>query len=377
MRRLRTLAAVVSVWAPLGCGVPGGEALDGGAAWDAGSSDREAGSNDADAGDDAGASDIDGGANDADAGADAGANDADAGADAGANDAGLRTTVGTWRVWVWNVAGHLLHGGSTTDGLVEAAVSSIRARDADLVGFNELCFSQYRALQSGLRAAGWPADPANFSRFSETRAPRAEVCAGTAFGNAIFSRRPLGAVDDVTLPSDGSVEHRSLLCAPLLAQPHLRFCATHITTSNEVGPDGFAANVRQLRAVLTQLEAYHARGDTVLIGGDFNAQPSYARLDRFYAPSLATPVNDNNLGRYRELDDDDTAQCLGYGESTTEGSSVDPCGRAGVKIDLLFVRESALAGPYEADSLAISDGCGGPCSDHRILVGSAMVSVRE
>lgn len=303
--------------------------------------------------------------------------DASAERDASSADAGPPTVMRTYRVWVWNVAGNLIHRGRTDDGLIEVAVSSIEARDADFVGFNELCFSQYRALQAALRAAGWPEDPDNFSRFSQTRAAVPSICAGTTFGNAIFSRSPLGSAADLTLPSDGSIEERSLLCAPLRSLPHLRFCTTHITTSNAVGADGIADNARQLRAVLAELEDRHRGGDTVLIAGDFNAQPHYARLNRFYAPSLELPINDGNVGQYRELDDDDAAHCLGYGERTTEGTTLDPCGGMGTKIDLIFARETAIVGPYEGDSLSISSACGGPCSDHRIVIGTVTVRVRE
>ena len=161
-------------------------------------------------------------------------------------DAGPPTIVRTYDIWLWNVAGHTMHAGATDTGVIEAAVSSIQSRGVDLVGFNELCRSQYRALIEALSAAGWPSDSANFARFSETRSPSPGVCAGSAYGNAIFSRWPLGGADRVTLPSDGSVEHRSLLCAPLQARPHLRFCTTHITTSSQLASDGVAHNVRQL-----------------------------------------------------------------------------------------------------------------------------------
>ena len=296
--------------------------------------------------------------------------------DAGPTDSGHSSVTPQVRTWVWNVAGHLIHRGATDTGMITAASRSIDNRDADFVAFNELCFQQYRALQEALRDLAWPVDTDNFSRFSETRPSGTSVCAGERFGNAIFSRLPLGSADDITLPSDGSVEHRSMLCAPLRDLPPLRFCTTHITTSNEVGADGFADNIRQLRDVQERLDAYHAAGDTVIIAGDFNARPHYRRLDRFYSPSVNGPNNGDNRGAHRELDDADPGNCPGHGERTTESSEADPCGRVGgTKIDHIFVRESDLVGPYEADSLSISNACGGPCSDHRILIGRSTVRV--
>ncbi|MET9888115.1 endonuclease/exonuclease/phosphatase family protein [Streptomyces sp. NPDC006430] len=277
----------------------------------------------------------------------------------------------TYNVWQWNVAGHTIHDGRTDTGIVTAAAGSIVYRAADFASFNELCEGQYAALVQELRERGWPQDEANFARFAPSRpAGNPSVCQGGAFGNAIFSKRPLGGADRITLPDDGSAEKRNMLCAALADGSRTRFCTTHITTSQDF-------NVAQLEAVRQQLETYHAAGDMVLTAGDFNAQPNYGRLNSFYAASLNTPNNPNNTGQYRELDDNDADNCPGYGEWTVDGSgATPPCGTHS-KIDMIFVRESALAGPYSADSLAISTTCtnvpGGACSDHRILTGTVTV----
>ncbi|MEV4580446.1 hypothetical protein AB0K16_45180 [Nonomuraea jabiensis] len=94
------------------------------------------------------------------------------------------------------------------------------------------------------------------------------------------------------------------------------------------------------------------------------------------------PNNSGNTGEHRELDDLDP-RCPGVGETTVgelnaKGEVIEtgpPCDQR-PKIDLLFVRESAIAGPYTADSLAISTICGGPCSDHRITTGTVTVRVQ-
>ncbi|MFD5322750.1 endonuclease/exonuclease/phosphatase family protein [Streptomyces sp. NPDC127092] len=276
----------------------------------------------------------------------------------------------TYTVWQWNVAGNTIHDGSTTDGLVTQAAASIVNRGADFAAFNELCQGQYSALVSELRAKGWPQDQANFARFEPSRpAGNAAVCRGEAFGNAIFSKRPLGGAARFALPDDGTAEKRNMLCAPLTDGTATRFCTTHITTSQSF-------NVAQLDFVHQKLEEYAAAGETALIAGDFNAQPHYGRLNSYYAPSVDTAYNANNTGEYRELDDADAGNCLGYGEWTADGTPgvTPPCGGY-AKIDHIFVRESALAGPYDADSLAISTACTGvaACSDHRILVGTVTV----
>ncbi len=281
----------------------------------------------------------------------------------------------SYRVWLWNVAGNLIHSGDTDTGLIAAAASSIVNRDADFVAFNELCRSQYRALQDALIARGWPTDRENFARFSASRPGGTSICNGTEYGNAIFSRLPLGGAERFTLPTDGSAEDRTMLCAPLASLPHMRFCTTHITPSNATASDGRSHNVRQITAVLDHLEDYWRSGDTVIVAGDFNAQPNLARLDRFYSASVDTRNNGDNRGHYHELDDDDPEHCRGYGEVTVDGPPTGgPCG-TGSKIDLIFAREDRIAGAYSADSLAIASSCGGPCSDHRIVFGDVTVRV--
>lgn len=275
----------------------------------------------------------------------------------------------TYRIWFQNVAGWVMHRGSTTNGLIEVMGNSIRNRNADFAAVNELCHNQYDALRQNLRSSGWMQDRDNFARFTTTRAGR---CDGEDVGIALFSKAPLGSVARFTLPDDGRVQQRKLMCAPLQALPHLRFCTTHITTSNEV-IGGEKINKQQLDYVRARLEDYHAAGDTVLIAGDFNAQPDYGRLNEWYSASLDTPNNRNNTGRYRELDDTDT-RCLGYGERTQTDTTGGPCG-LGKKIDLIFVREDRIVGSYSGDSLSINTSCGGPCSNHRVFHGTVTVQV--
>ncbi|WP_211369739.1 endonuclease/exonuclease/phosphatase family protein [Nonomuraea turkmeniaca] len=296
----------------------------------------------------------------------------------------------TFDVWHWNVAGNKMHHGSTTNGMVARAVASILEDDRDLVAFNELCWGQYKAIQSALGSAGWPDDSTNYSRFATILGPTSGVCNGSEdFGNAIFSKQPLGPASRFTLPPDGTREQRNLLCAGLLTTPGARFCTTHITTSNVIADNGQKHNVNQLNFVLDQMEAYRAAGETVIIAGDFNAQPDYGRLNNWYSSSLSTAHNGNNTGHYRELDDNDPAQCLGYGEWTATGTPGDapPCANAEphAKIDLIFVRDDRIAGPYYGDSRPIPTACtgipatpaypAGSCSDHRMMTGTVPVLI--
>jgi len=284
-----------------------------------------------------------------------------------------RDSVHTYRVWHWNIAGNAMHHGSTTDGLVKAAINSIRNRNADFVSLNEVCYSQFKALQKGLADQNWPQHAADFARFASTRSASPEICGGTGdYGIALFSRYSLGTSRQYALPSDGTPEQRKMLCAPLRDTPRMKFCTVHITTSNVVH-DGAPDNYRQIEFVRRTLDAFDRSGQAYLIAGDFNAQPHYARLDQMYAPSATTANNPGNAGNHRELDDADNAHCPGYGEWTALGSSAvpSPCGGR-AKVDQIFVRESRRAGEYDAVSLAIPTSCTGVtrCADHRVLVGT-------
>jgi endonuclease/exonuclease/phosphatase family metal-dependent hydrolase len=285
----------------------------------------------------------------------------------------------SYTVWSWNVSGWEINGASTTNRMVDSAVASIQNRGAQFVVLNELCWQQYKEIQSRLAAAGWPQDATNFSRFEKQRGDK---CKNQLFGVAIFSKFPLGPVESVTLPQDQSDEQRKLLCAPLVAQPHLRFCGTHVSPSQKPlqGQAEGNANLAQLQTILGRLEQQNANGDTTLIAGDFNAEPDFGRLDDWYDSELVTDYNKLNRGQYRELDDTE-ATCPGYGEATTENNIDGACDQP-KKIDFIWVRKNHLAGPYSEDSLAISHSCTSrtgdtACSDHRIITGTVKVSIQS
>ncbi|GIJ59376.1 endonuclease/exonuclease/phosphatase family protein [Virgisporangium aurantiacum] len=268
----------------------------------------------------------------------------------------------TTTVWQWNVSGWVIHRNSTTDGLIPALTASIRNRNATFVALNEICWDQYKAVQADLAASGWP-DTSNFSRFE---AQLDTVCNGDPFGLAIFSKAPLGTADRFTLtaePRDNG-ELRKLLCAPVTGK-RLRLCTTHLTPYGMVNT--------QLNEVRARVEAFEDAGDTVILTGDFNTEPSYDRLNSWYAASANTTINPGNWGRHRELDDTDPV-CLGYGEGTTNRTDNGACG-LGSKIDLIFVPENRIVGSYFGDSLTISTACGKPCSDHRIVYGTVTLAV--
>jgi endonuclease/exonuclease/phosphatase family metal-dependent hydrolase len=276
--------------------------------------------------------------------------------------------VQTFKVWDWNIAGHKMHVGSTTNGVVEASVASIVEADADFASFNEICWNQYKAIQARLAATGWPASN-DFSRFAATRDADDGLCGGTgSFGQALFSRHDLGNSRQYELPWDGKAGTRKLLCAPLQSNSLMKFCTVHITTQS-------ASRPQQLDAVLGLLNGFDAASETYIIAGDFNAQPHYDQLNAYYASSVNTPNNSNNTGAHRELDDAYPG-CPGYGDWTAdvEPPTLSPCDGFW-KVDSIFVRENRIAGPYSAKALPIPTSCNGRCADHRAITGTVSLRV--
>jgi hypothetical protein len=296
----------------------------------------------------------------------------------------------TFTTWQWNVAGWEMHNGSTTDGMTAAAAASIVDRDADVVVLSEICQQQYDDLVGRLSAAGWPDDPTNFGRF---QSDLSDGCgSGDDFGQAVFTKAAAGGTVRALLPADTRAEDHWLLCVQLGATTALG-CGLHITIDTTVMPDGHHADVDQLDAALRTVEGYEQSGWTVLVGGDFNAQPDYARMHSWYAAA----AGNGGWGFWRELDDTDS-RCNGYGEWTATGTpGAAPMCSGGsttctatvttgcAKIDGEFVRENRIAGPYSEDALDLATSCptipgtaaypAGSCSDHRVVVGTATVGL--
>jgi hypothetical protein len=255
---------------------------------------------------------------------------------------------------------------------------------------SEICQQQYDDLVARLRAAGWAQDPTDFAVF---QSDLVDGCGpGHDLGQALFTRVPAGEAKRVELPADTRGVEHWLLCAALGSTTVLA-CGTHITVDRTVLPDGRMADVDQLNAALRTVEGYEAAGWTVLVGGDFNAQPDYSRMHPWYAPG----AGNGGWGHWRELDDTDTG-CAGYGEWTATGTpgAAPMCSGGSTtctatvttgcsKIDAEFVRENRVAGPYSEDALGLATGCptiagtaaypAGACSDHRVLVGTVTVGL--
>lgn len=309
------------------------------------------------------------------------------------------TDTRTYTVWHWNVSGHKLNKGRVDTGMVTAALDSIKdpEQSPDFVSFNELCRSQYEEIRDRLKdtPSAWTGATGH-ALWSETHPAGTGICQGEAFGNALFSKAELRGEQNHLLPADytraevdGGAYHedRSLLCSSLAGRTRMKFCTTHITTSNRRLPDANSAkiNTQQLGAVRDILKGFAAAGETYLVAGDFNAEPDMSRMGSLMAT-------------HTELDSTD-ARCPGYGEWTAvdnpeindPDTRTAPCAANGgnPKIDLILAPTDRLVGPaagpaagFTAGTKPIPTTCsldGGtthqPCSDHRILIGTATLEV--
>jgi endonuclease/exonuclease/phosphatase family metal-dependent hydrolase len=269
--------------------------------------------------------------------------------------AGTQARVMTLRVLHWNIAGGKVHD-CRTQRIATAVRRLVRDHDIELVGLNEVCPAQYEAIRDELRAVWGKSANTKFSAFvSDER--------GRIVGNAIFSKRDLEQITRERLGQDQYGE-RNLLCGRDAAQPHLRFCSTHLTPG-----DGKARD--QLARVRHTLETWwHERRDTVVIAGDFNLMPNDHGLNAMYSSEANHPShNPTNHGQYRELDDNDRTNCRGFGERSTPNLDGGPCG-SGRKIDMIFARQNRIVDErFGADAMNIPTTCGGACSDHRPVRG--------
>ncbi|MBK7860337.1 MAG: endonuclease/exonuclease/phosphatase family protein [Archangiaceae bacterium] len=343
-----------------GGGAGGGAAGGAVSPSDAGSED-DGGVGDTDPGD-AGNEDgdFDGGVETYDAGPDA--PDEPDPVDAGVAPPEVTVVEKTYQLMQWNIAGGK-ENDCRPDLIARAVKRFVVDHGVDFVGLNEVCPGQHEAIRDALRAA-WGLGPnVPMSAFVGDGVPR-------IVGDSIYSRFGFSTVMHQQLGTDvyGS---RNLVCGKSNAEPHVRFCGTHLSVG-----DGPASS--QMRTVLDRLELWWTNnGDTVFLTGDLNLTANNPGLDPVYSSQVNTPNNRNNTGKYHELDDADPAHCPGYGERSTPGTAGGPC-QMGGKIDFIFARQNRIVNDtYSAETLNIPTDCTGACSDHRPEIGTVKVKVRR
>ena len=227
------------------------------------------------------------------------------------------TPAGTQSYLQFNMCGNQCnHGGLAVVRNLEQTIGGDRPVAVTL---NEVCENQYDRLRRDLSGYRGGFDPTG---------PRCDN--GTRYGNAVFVRGSgLDTVGSWQLPNPGSDETRRLMC--VRGRPALVVCVTHISFVAE----NIGVQVDAVAGILRGL-----RGDgPVLLGGDFNTDPTDTRLDPVYS-------------RRREAD-----------------SAVNHTTFARRKIDYIFLAD----GYWTAARAAVVDA-GRGLSDHGALLATALVT---
>ena len=243
-------------------------------------------------------------------------------------------------VMSFNVCGGVGRGGEVRRTVAFTADTAVRHR-ASVVLLQELCFSQYVRVRALLAEHGYT------GRFAAgTAAGRCDDHDrrhGRGFWVAVLVKGRASGTVVRRLPSAPDAEARVLLGTTATVGGRRTFVAgVHLSPSPRAG---LAAELRAVAAYVTP------RADRpLIIGGDFNALPTYAGMSRFYGRPAG------GVGRFVELD-----EWRGGVRMRSGAPTFDVARR---KIDYVFVSEGLFA-----EHRAVSIGTA--MSDHRVYIGTA------
>ena len=232
---------------------------------------------------------------------------------------------------------------------IDKVISAVDSYQPHVLTFNEICYSQYRALRTELISRGYGSTYASTTtaggcdNFDNTN--------GQGFGNAIFFKGTVSSTQQkFLLPNTAGEEPRHLLYTTVtLDGKSTKIATTHITPKS-------AMRTQQIQFVANKAAEWIAQGTPVIITGDFNAQPGDAEMGLMYSHSGGT-------GKFQEADESNACPspltfCRG-GEATFNESK---------KIDYIFFSAVHFGG-MEGDAKSRYPN---PISDHNTLQGSAL-----
>ena len=181
----------------------------------------------------------------------------------------------------FNLCGNVCNAGGLD--VITGLRTVIANRQPYAVTLNEVCENQYARLAAGL--------PGYDGRFD----PTGPICRnGSRYGNAALLRAAdVTLVGRWSLPNLAGGEPRRLMCLrgwPTGRRPVIA-CVTHISTQ----PVDIGAQLRTVADVLNGLEG---GATSVLLGGDFNTDPSDARMSPLRRAGTDV-VNEATFGRHR------------------------------------------------------------------------------
>lgn len=258
-------------------------------------------------------------------------------------ESALRRPAVRVKVMSFNVCGGVCRGGEVNRTSAYTARTALRHK-ASVVLLQELCYSQFLRIRKLLAPSGYT------SRFAQTT--KAGACNnhdrkhGKGFGVAILIRGKTSGNVVKRLPTAAGAEGRLLLGTSATIGGQRTFVAVVHTSP---APQAFLAS--QLRTIADVLNprARHA----VIVGGDFNAVPTYAGMSRFYSPAAG------GFGRFIEA----SQLRSGTAAARTGRPTFDVGGK---KLDYIFFSERRFERPI-ALSLPTA------MSDHRVYIGSAVI----
>jgi endonuclease/exonuclease/phosphatase family metal-dependent hydrolase len=238
----------------------------------------------------------------------------------------------------FNVQGFVANAGSTAavNALADNVIAAVRARNADMVALNELCYNHFHRIREALTANGEYVAYDNLQAFDKLATKPA---CGDAFGNALFVKAAtLGGPEHLALTRQlsvppGETEPRSLIC---LMQPKRTtlFCGTHLQSGTTAA--AVAARNASIATINTTLGNFTKAGWQVVLAGDLNADPNDNEMDALYEPRYGTGA----VGDYRE------AVSTRGGADTTNGHKYDY---------VLVNRHVTDVGPPRVTDVAYSD----------------------
>jgi endonuclease/exonuclease/phosphatase family metal-dependent hydrolase len=238
-------------------------------------------------------------------------------------------------VMSFNVCGGVCRGGEVTRTAAYTVRTALRHK-ASVVLLQELCYSQFLPIRARLGRAGY------IARFAVTTSAGAcdnhDRKHGKGFGVAVLVRGKTSGTVVRRLPTPRGAEGRVLLGTNATLGGRRTFVAVvHLTPSPQT------VLSRQLHTVAALLDS-RARHPAI-VGGDFNAKPSYAGLNRLYGRSAG------GFGRFLE------ANGRRGGQATFDG---------GAKVDYIFFTEAQYERPT---ALSIPT----TMSDHHVYIGTAVI----
>jgi endonuclease/exonuclease/phosphatase family metal-dependent hydrolase len=261
------------------------------------------------------------------------------------------------KVMHMNICGNICWSATAPDGggvesrgsvsRMTKVLAAVDNYDPDIVTFNEICYSQYRAIYTDMIARGYGCTYS--STTTGSKCDDFDSSWGTGAGNAIFSKGPVPNVQQFyLLPNASGAQPRQLLCTDTKVQGvDCKVCTTHLTNDS-------AYRLQQIKYIANKATSWIAV-KPLIITGDFNAQPGDPEMNWMYATAYT-----NGLGLFQEADEANSCSpfCRG-GEYTYNEAK---------KLDYIFFSAQHFGG-LTADAKSRFPN---PISDHNCYQGSAL-----